>query len=51
VLKLPAKCDEPLNFAVNSLKMLADERVDLPAGVLGLILQGEQGADGLDFEP
>jgi hypothetical protein len=50
VLKLPAKRDEPLNFAVNGLKMLADKRVNLPAGVLGLVLQGEQGPDGLDLE-
>jgi hypothetical protein len=50
VLKLLTKRDEPLNFAVNGLKMLADKRVDLPAGVLGLVLQGEQGADGLDLE-
>ena len=50
MLKLPTKREEPLNFAVNGLKMLADKRVDLPAGVLGLVLQGEQGADGLDLE-
>jgi hypothetical protein len=31
VLKLLTKRDEPLNLAVNSLKMLADKRVDLPA--------------------
>jgi hypothetical protein len=50
VLKLPAKREEPLNFVVNGLKMLADKRINLLAGVLGLVLQGEQGADGLDLE-
>jgi hypothetical protein len=50
VLKLLPKRDEPLNFAVNGLKMLADKGVDLSAGVLGLVLQGEQGADGLDLK-
>lgn len=50
MLKLPTKREEPLNFAVNGLKMLADKRIDLLAGVLGLVLQGEQGADGLDLE-
>jgi hypothetical protein len=51
VLKVATKRDEPLNFAFNGLKVLADKRIDLSAGVLGLVLQFEQGADGLDLEP
>jgi hypothetical protein len=45
------KREQSLNFAFNGLKMLADKRIDLPARVLGLVLQGEQGPDSLDLEP
>jgi hypothetical protein len=39
-----------LNSAVDGREMLADKRINLPARVLRLVLQSEQGANGLDFE-
>ena len=50
MLKLPAQGDEPLNSAVDGREMLADKLINLSARVFGLVLQSEQGADGLDFE-
>jgi hypothetical protein len=48
--KLTAKRDEPVDLRVDSRKMIRDEGIDLSAGGIGLILQGQQGADHAHLE-
>jgi hypothetical protein len=48
--KLSAQGDQPIDLVVDGREMIADERVDLSARILRLVLQGKQGADCTDLK-